>query len=490
MSGWNVSPVDEVVQSTLELSDGLEVVANVLKCDGTDGGFIDNFDGAVVDSANWTEIHQAIIDNGRLTFTTGGGNGYTIRYVGSNSFFGGKYNLKNASVIVTIPIIDTNERYILFGCSDTLNNAVNGVHTRITVRIFPSSANKADMSFYGSANNNYPSISNLSVGDVLKFMFKTTGEKDIAHRTTYKLYYKKNNEDWVDSGASGPAYDRLWISSYYDSETQKAYVESVEIYGYKQSAIATLPESESYTALSPAKLASVDTITPHISTAGAGGTINLHVQHKSDEDADYVDLSGNLNSWTDLGVIDGSAITVPAYLSRTNDKFRYKLTYSGDGLHSYPEIDKLTFAWSSDVVAPAQPVVSEAISASQNIAVVQFDTLPADGYAYTLDVNINGAGSLPLSERNKIESGHGHLRLVGNQTNVERTGERNSRLVGIDGLMEGDALNITSYTRDNVGNISAGTTTALVMSGAQYVPNFVTKKKGVLKAGKMKGRIK
>ena len=199
------------------------------------------------------------------------------------------------------------------------------------------------------------------------------------------------------------------------------------------------------------------------------GVVNLHVQHKSDEDATWVSLSDVPDEWTDLGAVDGTAITLPSYLARTDDNFRFKLVYSGSGLVAYPEIDYITYTWQSDVVAPSAPVVNTAIAANETIAVVQFDALPSDAYAYQMDINVNSAGSLPLSERNKIESGHNYLRLVGPQTNTEREGERNDLAIALRGFANGDILDITSYARDEVGNVSAGTASTITLAAQSTI---------------------
>ena len=217
-------------------------------------------------------------------------------------------------------------------------------------------------------------------------------------------------------------------------------------------------------------MASLNSILVNLLTTGTGGKINLLLAHKSEEDETFVSLDGTPNEYTDLGVCDGTPFTaLSAYKPRSGDKLLPKLVYSGNGLESYPEIDKIIWDWNSDITAPADPVITTAIAANENIAVIQCGDLPADAYANIFEIDVNGAGSLPLSERNKIESGHGHLRLVGPQTEVEQQAERNSKTIAITGLAEGDVLNITAFARDRVGNQSAGKLTSITMSGAQYV---------------------
>ena len=475
MSGWNISPVDEIIQDTLELTDGLEVDANVLKT--INGGISDDFN-TTLDTTKWVvnNNNQGMTANGELYFSVGGGDGNYKRYVGSKQLFSQTNVWKNASAVIAIRVSDYVRSHQITLAPSIGDTSSNSYPKFILVTNNAGTIGNTYFHAIGNGVNTAVSVT-LATGDMFYFRFKMNTNVAEDTYTGVSLQYAINNTtNWIDTGVVGIFASNLWLDSYWDNTNGSIRIEKVytENLGYPTSETATLPETEAYTALSPAKLASVDTITPHISTAGAGGTINLHVQHKSDEDVDWVDLSGNLNSWSDLGSIDGTAITVPEYFSRTSDKFRYKLVYSGTGLVSYPEIDKLTFTWSSDVSAPSEPTVTSAISASESILVLLFGSISSDAYAIELEININGAGSLPISKRNKIESGYGNLRLIGNSTEEEREGERNTLLYSVNGLQKDDVVVITAYQVDRVGNRSAGKQKSVTMTGAQYLTMLTT----------------
>lgn len=80
---WTVSPITEAMSNDVyELTDGLEIDGGALEANGTDGGFIDEFDGAVVDATNWPVNSNGILDgNGNLTFDNVGNTGWSQRYV-------------------------------------------------------------------------------------------------------------------------------------------------------------------------------------------------------------------------------------------------------------------------------------------------------------------------------------------------------------------------------------------------------------------------
>ena len=192
------------------------------------------------------------------------------------------------------------------------------------------------------------------------------------------------------------------------------------------------------------------------------------MQYKDDEYPEWKSFEGVIGGWSDIGLIDGTTLPITNCKPLTNGYVRCKIVFTGNGLVSYPTIDKITYNWSSDVTAPSEPTITTAIATSESILTMLFADLPADAYAIIYEVDINGAGSLPFSTRGKIESGYGYMRFVGSKTEVQKEAEINSLLHSIKGLREGDVVVITAFARDKVGNISAGKQKAITMTGAQY----------------------
>jgi len=466
-----ISPQTENISDDTEITDGLDITANVLSAPGTDGGFIDEFDGAVVDASNFPTNVGGIIDADRLTFSIGGGSGYTQRYVGSKNYFDGAYKIKNAEIVVEIPITSVVDKIYQFGCASSLVTMNAGWHTKVTLRTFPGgSGTTSALNIYGSANSNLWTVT-LAVGDILKVKFATFGQKVINGRIGNKVSYCINDSDWIETGVSGPFYDQLWLVSYFDSEAQRAYYGRVTVYGYPTSGIATLPEADAYTAQTPATLSSISTILVLLASAGAGGLLNYQIQRKSVEFPEWVDLDGNIGAWSDLGICDGSTpFDLSAiYKPLGTDQFRDQFVFSGSGLVAYPSVSGRTITWGSDVDAPNSPVITTAIATNESILTILFADLLSDAYAIIFEVDINGSGSLPYSQRCRIESGYDYLRLVGNLDTVQQSGELNSLVTSIKGLADGDVIIITAFARDRQGNISAGTQKTITMSGAQYI---------------------
>ena len=486
-----ISPQTENISDDTEITDGLDITANVLSAPGTDGGFIDEFDGAVVDASNFPTNVGGIIDADRLTFSIGGGSGYTQRYVGSKNYFDGAYKIKNAEIVVEIPITSVVDKIYQFGCASSLVTMNNGSHTRVTLRTFPGgSGTTSALSIYGPANYNLWTVT-LAVGDILKVKFATFGQKVINGRIGNKVSYCINDSDWIETGVSGPFYDQLWLVSYFDSEAQRAYYGRVTVYGYPTSGIATLPEADAYTAQTPATLSSISTILVLLASAGAGGLLNYQIQRKSVEYPEWVDLDGVRDAWSDLGICDG---TTPFDLSSIykplgTDQFRDQFVFSGSGLVAYPSVSGRTITWGSDVTAPSAPVITTAIATNESILTMLFANLLSDMYAVIFEANFNNSGSIPYSSRGIFETGYDYMRLRGNIGEVQQSGELNTLLMSIKGLAEGDVVTITAFARDDVGNVSAGTQKNITMSGAQYKMMFVEEIKSTLSSEVISGKL-
>jgi len=470
---WNTSPVVEQMADTdLTLTDGLKNDSGVLKALGQSDsvnidGFKDNFDGSVVDLNHFPTQAGASIENNMLKLA-GGSDGYAtgertvmtdVRCeLESQPWWGAYYTRVETRILIN------QANIISFRLHINVHNAEYNTGDFISFWCHPPS-NTIDTRIYG--NGKYVSVSrtfDVMPQSVIVKLLPYVNESLSVFKVMYSF---DEGETFITSSFSPSNRSRFQFDSYYADPP--LYIEYFNLMGYPTSETAELPTTDAYTALLPAKLAKVLTIQPHISTAGNGGIVDLHVQHKSDEDEVWKSLADTPNEWTNLGVVDGSAITVSDYLSRTNDNFRFKLVYSGTGLVSYPEIDYITWTWESDVTAPSEPVITTAIATSESILTILFNTIDTDAYAIEFELNINGAGSLPVSDRNKIESGHNYLRLVGSNTNKEKQGERNTLLYSVNGLQENDVIVITAYQVDKVGNRSAGKQKSITMSGAQYL---------------------
>jgi len=471
---WNASPVTEQIADTeLELSRWLKKESNMLSVIGNDGGFEDNFDSAALNTTNFPySSGVTLFGNGYARMLGGSSDGYNSldRYLWSKLCSNSNnpyYAFDSGRVVIKFKKV--SNLYNQFKVGYTADKGDSRTIFSAYVIVTTDASNNLYLDCRLGARANI-SIADFQLGDEVCFIFDILkGDSSQNYNSAQFSYSLDDMQTIIQTKSAGPAYGYIGIDCYYhDKPIDIAFF---AVYGYPTEASAELPTTEAYTVSLPAKLAKVLTIQPHISTAGNGGVINLRVQHKSDEDAVWKNLADEPNEWTDLGVVDGSAITVSDYLSRRNDNFRFKLVYAGDGLHSYPEIDHITWTWASDVIAPASPIILTAIAPNSQSILIQYDTLPIDAYARILDVNINGAGSLPLSKRNKIESGHGHLKLVGNQLRDELSGEHNSDLITINNLNENDVVQITSYHIDNVGNTSAGIETSLVIEGSGNAPN-------------------
>ena len=83
MAIWTTSPVNEIIDDALELSEGLIIEDGELKALGTDGGFVDEFDGSVLDTAKWPTSSNASVSDGMLNLTGGDALNYSDKFVAS-----------------------------------------------------------------------------------------------------------------------------------------------------------------------------------------------------------------------------------------------------------------------------------------------------------------------------------------------------------------------------------------------------------------------
>lgn len=463
MTNLGISPINVIMPETLNHTDNLTIKNNVLTASGTNGGFIDEFEGPTIDTSIWEVVNNASVSNGKLVFS--GGTGRVDQNIVSRK-------------------IDATQK------TDTF---------LAYLKVPRQTDVERDIRFYSFYQQSYYEYADNIVGLIQytsgSIYFYARGGKDLpiaaadVPETDY-IYI-------VMSGASDGVSDNKYVKMGYSFDDMKTvslltgitpfqpylvvdagetgietYAEMCVCLGYPTTATATLPEVEAYTAELPAKLAYLISLIPNFSEVGNGGAINFLIQRKSDWDDEWTDLSGQLGEWTDLGVLQNDvAIYLPEYFTGPNEKFRYMLVYSGDGLSSYGSLASFTFAWLSNISSPDSPTLTSTIVANENIALVQFSGVPDDAHAIILDVKKNDEIAKPLSCRNKLEEDNGHLRLVGPQDTDEKANERNSLLVAIPGFVAGDTVQATAYAIDNQENQSAGVVgDTVIMQSANYVP--------------------
>ena len=481
MSGWNTSPIDEIIQDSLELSDGLKVDNGVLKCAGNDGGFIDEFDTL---DPRWDTVNNASIIDGKMVFDTTPftNTAWSTRY--NNTFINasGEYvdlSIKHAVIC----------KFTVYGNAGVFVGYYDGTYPSPMFNI------KLDNKYVYTRFGGY--ISSF-LPEILKNvdMSASNAKQDVyikLEATNYPYIHMSislDGETWeycdTQFNDSRKYLTQLRIGIYYpntratDYPNTSAELHYCKVLGYPTSETATLPESEVYTAQLPAKLAYVSSVAPTFVSAGNGGKVNFLVQRKSDWDDEWTSLSGELSGWTDLGELaDGVKLSFPEYFSGPNEKLRYKLIYTGSGLDSYPEISKFTFEWQSDVTAPDDPEITVATSAANSVAVITFKEIPADAYAIKFDLKVNDSSFLPFSERGKLETGYGYMRFVGPKESKENASERNTLTVAIDGLVSGDIVTPRIYAIDQQENQSAGLIgTPIEITSAKYYPKLADKWSG------------
>lgn len=452
----------EIADTPFELSDGLEIDGGVLESIGVAGGFVDNFDESTVNATYWPVNNGGILDgNGNLTFDNIGATGWAQRYIISRLVginFG--RGVMNTRAVVRLLIDSLPTQYLYGKCGMSYGHYYPV--TSIQFRINADSTILMAISGGSGAEN---ITENIVVGQEVCFIFDIIVVPDGGNHV--KISYSMDDMvTEVDTGVRGVDAGHLFLESYYVDNPCK--FAKVEYFGYARNQIAELPKEEAYTVQPPATLASLDGVLVNRASIGNGGEARLYFQYKDDEYSDWKSFDGVIGEWSDVGLIDGNFQPITNCKPLSNGFIRPKIVFTGSGLVSYPSIDKITYYWSSDVTAPDKPVITTAIATSESILTLLFANLPADAYAYIFEIDINGAGSLPMNINGNIGSGE-YLRFVGSQTTVEKEGERNTLVTSIKGLADGDQITITAFARDRAGNISAGTQAFVTMSGAQYV---------------------
>jgi hypothetical protein len=300
-----------------------------------------------------------------------------------------------------------------------------------------------------------------------------------------KVDVSGDGETWYNlvSGSSviGPYMRDLHLVVYRMRGVNPSYpTKSVEIdwvkkvYFFDKQEVV-LNEDNAIEAESPAKLASITSITPEIinSDDAPEGTATLYLQHKNDYLESWCDLDDTPDEWTEIGTLEnGVAINPQSYTPRDNEKVRYKIVYESNGIQEYPIIQGLTFAWESDVAAPDNPSVDNITTYNGTHVILSYEEIPTGAYGVVMDVKVNEDSFKPLTNKGKLENSGTRLILTGNTDEEEKAGERNSLNMNLDSFNNDDEIIVRSYAIDAVGNISAGVETSFTVVSQVIFEDF------------------
>jgi len=479
-----ISPQTENISDDTELTDGLDVTANVLSALGASGGFVDEFVGSTLDASIWEQSAGVTVANGVATIigtnpaisTITGDRFLCSRLVGQTNYT--PLSL-TGSLLFKIKKVSALRHEIQLGTT-YIQSTSSSPTTGDAILNFIEDGRLVFSSFTLPAGS-------VNVGDSI--LLRWTASEAITNSFAWLDLSIDDGNSWIRARYT-TRFRGYAVISVRHPNIPVAF-EMIEWTGFEKSGSATLPEADAYIAQSPATLASISTILVLLASAGAGGLLNYQIQRKSVEYPEWVDLDGNIGEWTDLGICDGSTpFDLSAiYKPLGTDQFRDQFVFSGSGLVAYPSVSGRTITWGSDVTAPSAPVITTAIATNESILTMLFANLLSDMYAVIFEANFNNSGSIPYSSRGIFETGYDYMRLRGNIGEVQQSGELNTLLMSIKGLAEGDVVTITAFARDDVGNVSAGTQKNITMSGAQYKMMFVEEIKSTLSSEVISGKL-
>ncbi len=238
---------------------------------------------------------------------------------------------------------------------------------------------------------------------------------------------------------------------------------------------ATLLPADAFQPTTPAKLATLPQATLTLDTTGAAGTVALYLQHYNDEVARWESYAGVADEWTEIGTYSNTTtIDLPTLPARAGEKVRVKLVFtSNDGTAPAPAFVSLSLSWTSDVTAPIAPTIGSILGVGGANALCNLGPVPAEARHIIAEVNVDDAGFVPLSKRNKIESGQGYLEFLGPQDAVEQSGGRNSVQVLVENLTLGQTVQVRAKAVDAVGNVSAATDSDIITIGGSLPQLYI-----------------
>lgn len=228
---------------------------------------------------------------------------------------------------------------------------------------------------------------------------------------------------------------------------------------------ASILTANAFVPTPPAKLATLTHVNLTLDTTGADGTVALYLQHYNDIVARWESYDGVVDGWTLAGP---PASTTTMYSldelpARNGERVRAKFVFtSTDGTATAPAVSGLTLSWTSDVSAPVAPTIASILGVGGANALCNLGPVPADARHLTAEVDIDGAGFLPLSKRNAVEAGHGYLEYLGPVAADEPAGGRNTVQVLVENLTQGQTVQVRARAVDAVGNISAASDSELL----------------------------